>query len=164
MKNKKSRLFLWISLAFFALTLIAFLICIIITYFQIKAYFPDDPDMVINEFGLAVFVYMLLMFPSLAVELSCIRSVYKTIKHNPRGIIKVCYLISAILSFSAFALQFLIYVGVIDLVLESGDARIEQAVLFWTEWPVFIVSFALGSLPVKRKDLSDTTKILNINI
>lgn len=150
MNNKKSKLFLRISLAFFALSVIAVIICIIVSYGRIKTDFPNDPDRVVEEFIWLLFCNMILVFPIFAVELSCIRSVYKILKHEPKGLVKICYLISAILSFSAFVLQCLIFTGLINFVLESGDTSIRDTLLLLTEWPVFIVSFALGSVHKKR--------------
>ncbi len=102
MNNKKSRLFLWVSLAFFVLSVVAIIVCIIVSYYHIKADFPNDPDMIMNEFAFSLFVSMLIIFPVFAVELSFIRSVYKLIKNEPKGYVKVCYIISSVLAFIAF--------------------------------------------------------------
>ena len=95
---------------------------------------------------------MLFGIPALLLELSCIRSVYRILKHNPRGAAKICLLISAILSLSAFVFQVLMFVGVLDFTKDSGSLRLQETVILLTGCPVAIVSFVLGSLPIKKDD------------
>ncbi len=149
-KNQKHKIFLWIALAFFALTLVVHLAGIVSSYHEIKADFPDDPSRVHIEFEWLKIAYILAVFPSLPVELSCIRSIYKLLKYEPHGAVRICYIISAGIAFAAFVFQCLVFSGVIDLVEESGDARLEHRMLLITEWPVFIISFILGS--IKKRD------------
>ena len=144
MNNKKARLFLWISLAVFALSAIAVLISSIELYYELLVYPPpNDP---IREFmpGFELFVYIFIMVSVLAIELSCIRSVYKILRHEPKGIVKICYWISAILSFSAFVFLCLCFVGVIGNENEADMLLIIQP-------PVIIISFVLSSIPIKHK-------------
>ena len=151
MNNKKARLFLWISLAVFALSAVAVLISSIELYYELLVYPPpNDPS---REFmpGFELFVYIFIMVPALAIELFCIRSVYKILKHEPKGIIKICYLISAILSFSEFVFQCLIFAGLINLENMGNIPNFTATVLIFTQWPVFILSFVLGSIPIKYK-------------
>ena len=158
MSNKKSRLFLWISLSIFALTVIAVLTSIIVSYCQLITDSPDDTISAYME-GLAVIIYIFIMVPVLAIELSCIRSVYKILKYEPKGIVKICYWISAILSFSAFVFYCLCLVGVIRLQnMENGQDYTADVILF-TEWLVFIISFVLGSVHKKQDDRCDTLPI-----
>ena len=144
MNNKKARLFLWISLAVFALSAVAVLISSIELYYELLVYPPpNDPS---REFmpGFELFIYIFIMIPALAIELSCIRSVYKILKHEPKGIVKIFYWISAILSFSTFVFLCLTFTRVIS------NARAAD-VLFIIQPPVFLVSFVLGSIPIKHK-------------
>lgn len=150
MKNRKSLLFLWTALAFFVITLVGTIIAMQIDYYQTQSYFANDPQMARDLTNFSVAVAIVFIFPIFAIELSCIRSVYKFLRYEPKGIVKVCYLISAIISFLAFTFQFLVFVGVVDF--KTG---IKETVLFLTEWPVFIISFILGSIPIKHKDFNE---------
>ena len=143
MNNKKARLFLRISLVIFALSAIAVLISIIVSYCQLTANPPDDGISAYME-GLALIVYIFIMVSVLAIELSCIRSVYKILRHEPKGIVKICYWISAILSFSAFVFLCLCFVGVIGNENEADMLLIIQPT-------VIIISFVLSSIPIKHQ-------------
>lgn len=145
MNNKKSRLFLWVSLALFALSAIAVFISIIASYCQIGQSHPGDNISGFMEF-IALFAYVCLMIPVLGSELSFIRSVYKILKHKPTGVVKICYLISAILSFSVLVFLCLIYVGLINF--DGNNAPIDSFIL--TEWLFLIVSLVLGSIHKKN--------------
>lgn len=151
MDNKKRRLFLWIGFAVFAISVIAVAESIIDDYYNIKTAFPNNPQRVMNEFGFSLFIGMCIIFPFLGAELSFIRSVYKMLKHNPKGCVKICYMISSCLAFLAFAFQCLISIGLIDFAEERGQ-NFAADILLFTEWPTFIVSFVLGSIPIKHHD------------
>ena len=97
--QKKSKLFLWISFVFFSLSVIAILLNLISSFYEIKSAFPNDDLQVMNEFGLTLILAIVLMCPFLGSELSLIRSVYRILKHNPNGSVKVCYAISSVLAF-----------------------------------------------------------------
>lgn len=144
--QKKSKLFLWISFAVFSLSVIAILLNLIASYCEIKSAFPNDNVQVINEFGLTLILAIILMCPFLGSELSLIRSVYKILKHNLNGSVKVCYVISSVLAFLAVVLQCLVLAGLISF----GDVESEQNftvyILLFTEWPLFVSSFILGSI------------------
>ncbi len=150
MNNKKCRLFLWVSFAFFTLSLIAIISSIIVSYYKVKIDFPYDPAMVMNEFGFALIVVMWIIIPFLGVELSFIRSVYKMLKHKPKGFVKICYMISSLLALLAFAFYCLTSIGLIpfDEIMETPNPTF--TILFFTEWPSFILSLILGSIPIKH--------------
>ncbi len=151
MNNKKARLFLWISLAVFALSAVAVLISSIELYYELLVYPP--PNAPSREFmpGFELFVYIFIMVPALAIELSCIRIVYKILKYEPKGIVKIFYFILAILSISLFIFQYLIVVGAINIENMGNIPNFTATVLIFTQWPVFILSFVLGSIPIKYK-------------
>ena len=151
MNNKKSRLFLWIGLALFAISVIAVIASIIASYYEIKADFPDDDIRVMNEFGFGLFIASLLVFPFLGSELSCIRSIYKLLKYKTHGCVKVCYIVSSLLAFLAVVFFCLSSFGWIQFVQEGGHNRTAEVLLFIL-WPVLIASFILGSIPVKHAD------------
>ncbi len=148
--KKKSKVFLLTSLAFLALLAIVVIVDIIWEYYEIQAEFANDVRMANDLTGWLVVVAVLFIIPIFPVWLSFIRSVYKILQYEPSGIVKMCYLISAIISFSAFAFNLLWLIGLV-----SFKTGIIENVLFFTERPVFIVTFILGSVPIKRRD--DTT-------
>ena len=151
MKNKKSRLFLWISLSFFALTVIAVISSMIVSYYNVKTAFPNDDRRVTDELVAIAFVGVWMAVPSLGSELSFIRSVYKMLKHEPKGCIKTCYIISSLLAFIAFAFFHLFCFRLIGFVGEDGY-NYAPTVLLFTQWPTCILSFILGSVPIKHTD------------
>ena len=154
--NKKSRLFLWISLSLFALSLIAFFVMIALLYLDFKTTSStlSPNDLVHFEYGFVIelFAYVLFGIPALLLELCGIRSVYRILKCQPRGAAKICLLIAAILSFSAFAFQALMFAGVLDFTQDSGSLKLQETVLLLTGLPVVIVSFVLGSIPIKQNN------------
>ena len=44
------------------------------------------------------------------------------------------------------------FAGVLDFTQDSGSLKLQETVLLLTGWPVVIVSFVLGSMPVKQDD------------
>ena len=150
--NKKSRLFLWISLSLFALSLVAFFVKIALLYGDFKATSStlSPNDLVHFEYGFVIelFAYIMFGIPALLLEFSCIRSVYRILKYKLCGSVRICLLISAILSFFAFVFQVLMFAGVLDFTKDSGSLKLQETALFLTGWPVFILSLVLGS---KRK-------------
>ena len=155
MNNKKSRLFLRISLAVFALTLILFFVKMAVGYSEFKTtsstLSPNDLVHFEYAFVIELFAYLFFGTPALLLEICGIRSVYRILKHQPRGSAKICWLISAILSFSAFVFQALMFTGVLDFTKDSGSVRLQEIVLLLTGLPVAIASFVLGYTPAKQK-------------
>ena len=160
MKMKKSRLFLWISLAFFALSLVIFLVNMVLGYYEFKTtsstLSPNDLIRFEYAFVIELLVYIMFGIPFLLTELSCVRSVYRILKYEPHGVIRICWLISAILAFSALVFQTLMFTGVLDFTKESGSIKLHETVLFLTGWPIVIVSFVLGS--IRKKRIIDVTR------
>ena len=156
MNSKKPRLFLWISLSFVALSFVTLLVKIALLYCEFKAMSSTLSlnDLIHFEYGfvLELFAYVLFGIPALLLELCGIRSVYRILKYQPRGAVKICLLIAAILSFSAFVFQALMFAGVLDFTQDSGSLKLQETVLLLTGLPVVLVSFVLGSIPVKQDD------------
>ena len=150
--QKKSKLFLWISFVFFSLSVIAILLNLISSFYEIKSAFPNDDLQVMNEFGLTLILAIVLMCPFLGSELSLIRSVYKILKHNPNGSVKVCYAISSVLAFFSVALQCLVSAGLINFGNVESGQNFTVYILLFTEWPLFVLSFILGSIRHKRTE------------
>ena len=156
MKMEKHQLFLWISLVVFALSFVIFLVEIVSLYYEFKTTSStlSPNDLIRFEYAFVVELswYIMLGAPALLVELSCIRSVYRILKYEPHGFIRICWLISSILSFSAFVFLALMFTGVLDFTKESGSTKLQDTVLLLTEWPVVVVSFVLGSIRKKQDD------------
>lgn len=149
-------MFLWISLSFFALSLVVFFVKIVLLYYDFKATSStlSPNDLIHFEYGFVIelFAHILLGIPSLLSELSCIRSVYRILKYQPRDTVRIRLLISAILSFFAFVFQVLMFVGVLDFTKDSGSLKLQETVLLLTGWPVVIVTFVLGTIPIKQNN------------
>ena len=101
-------------------------------------------------------VYFFFVFPIILEELSLLRSMYKLINLSPRTSAKICYVISVILVFAALIFQLLVFTNVItkDIFPEgprAASSRLYELLLL-TEWPVLLVSFALGSAKSSNKE------------
>lgn len=147
MKKHKATIFLLISLSALALLAISVIVDMILEYYQIQSDFANDVRMANDLTASLVVVAVFFIIPIFAVGFSCIRSVYKILRYEPSGIVKMCYLLSAIISFLAFILQLFWLIGLVDF--KTG---IKEIVLFLTEWPIFIISFLLGSISIKHRD------------
>lgn len=156
MNSKKTSIFLWISFSFFALSLVVFFVKIALLYYEFKTtsstLSPNDFIRFEYNFVIESFAYIMFGMPTLLLELSGIMSVYRILKHQPRDAVRICLLISAILSFSAFVFQALMFAGVLDFTKDSGSIKLQETVLLLTGWPVVIVSFVLGSIRKKQNN------------
>lgn len=156
MKAKKTSIFFWISLSFFALSLIVFFVKIALLYYEFKTtsstLSPNDFIRFEYNFVIELFACIVFGIPALLLELSGIRSVYRILKFKPSDAVRICLLISAILSFFAFVFQVLMFAGVLDFTKDSGSVKLQETVLLMTGWPVVIVSFVLGSIRKKQDD------------
>lgn len=94
-------------------------------------------------------VYFFFVFPIILEELSLLRSVYKLINFRPKTSAKICYIISVFVVFVALIFQLLVFTKIItkDIFPEGPKAASSRfhEMLLLTEWPVLLVSFALGS-------------------
>ena len=153
--EKKHRVFLGLGFSAFALSALWLVWILIKEYLRLQVDFPNDHAKVMNDFSFGILIVILCIAQGLALELSFIRSVYKTLKHELEGGVKACYVISVLLAL--IALVFLCFV----LLAEIPDKKwilgfYPSEILMLTGWPVFLVSFILGSLPVGRVSI-DTT-------
>ena len=148
MKSKKIRLFLLVGFAVFAFSVIAFFRDVVSEYYKLQAEYPNDIERH-RAFGFEAEIMSLIVFPCWGAELSFIRSVYKILKHKPEGYVQICYTISACIA--AFTLIFccLAITGAISFMHKGGYNNSAEVMLF-TEWPLFILSFILGSISLKR--------------
>lgn len=159
MKNKKSKIFLLIGFAIFFISAIVMLISVITSYNDLS----DDPQIRGWEIVIAKFFVIFIFPPILAEELSWIRSTYKLLKHNPKGFIKICYIIASGISFFAMILQLLMFTNVIDFDKMMPDKINPQlTVLLVSPYIATILSFLLGSMPVKSgSDMTNEQETLS---
>ncbi|MBE6550415.1 MAG: hypothetical protein E7670_08325 [Ruminococcaceae bacterium] len=152
MNNKKCNSFLWISLAFSIISTIFIISMLIVSYNQAISNININNDTQLRvgyEESLIFTIFVILS--SFVLELSCIRSIYKILKHKPIGYVKICYIISSLLAFLVIVFIHLVLFGSIHLASSSGRDYTAD-VLLLTPWSSFIVSFVLGSIPVKHDD------------
>ena len=147
MNNKKAKIFLCVGLICFLLTTIGVIIDNKLEYDRIQEAYANDWYEIKIQNGMRLLMLCWVIIPGLLVELSGIRSTYKLLKYKPKGDVKICYLISASLAFLAIAIVLLCFVGV--LIINADDFFLEIMVI--TMWPSFIISFVLGSIPIKHK-------------
>ena len=104
MCNRKSRVFLGVSLVLFVASVVEELIRAIREYHVLEAECGNDSRMMLEiQIGMTGAVVFILV-PMFLLELSFIRSCYKLLKNQPHGAAKVCWILSAILAFSMFLL------------------------------------------------------------
>ena len=147
MNNKKAKIFLCVGLICFVLIAIVIIISIRLVNYSEELSLANGPSR--PEFG-GIIMYIaiyIIIIPGLATMLSGIRSTYKLLKYKPKGDVKICYLISASLAFLAIAVVLLCYIG--GLIIIVSNFFISMMII--TMWPSFIISFVLGSIPIKRK-------------
>ena len=153
---KKTSFFLWSSFSVFVLSLIVFFVKIALLYNDFKTTTPVlSPNDLIRfqyAFVIELFAYITFGIPALLLELSAIRSTYRILKYNPHGASRICLSISAILSFSAFVFQVLMFTGILNFTQNSGSIRLQETVLLLTGLPVVIISFVLGTSLKKQDD------------
>ena len=150
MRNRKSRVFLGVSLLLFVASVVEELIRIIGEYRLYEAKFANDSRMMLEiQYGTTVAV-LVVFVPMFLLELSFIRSCYKLLKNQPRGKAKICWILSAILAFSMFLLPWLQFHGIVVLNRLKADLDIYDVMLFFG-FPLLLVSLILGSIPMKEK-------------
>ena len=150
MCNRKSRVFLGVSLVLFVASVVEELIRIIGEYRLYEAKFANDSRMMLEiQVGMTGAVVFILV-PMFLLELSFIRSCYKLLKNQPHGAAKVCWILSAILAIPMFLLPWLQNHGIINLNrIENGIPLADAMLLFG--FPLLLVSLILGSIPMKKK-------------
>ena len=150
MRNRKSRVFLGVSLLLFVASVVEELIWLISVYHMLEAEYANDSRMMLEgQVGLTGTVLFGLI-PMFLFALSFIRSCYKLLKNQPRGKAKICWILSAILAFSMFLLPWLQFHGIVVLNRLKADLDIYDVMLFFG-FPLLLVSLILGSIPMKEK-------------
>ena len=152
MKSRKHTIFLMIGLTVFVASVIAVTIyyCEAITELNLLLSKVTDTQ---ERYGLESGLFWSFFFTVavLGAELSFIRSVYKMLKYKPRKLVGICYWGSAVLAFLPVAFYCLVVLNVFNFASASGRDYTGDVYLL-TFWPWFLISFALGSLPVKQND------------
>ena len=150
MCNRKSRVFLGVSLVLFAASVVEELIRIIGAYRRCAAEIANDSEMMltlqVDVTGTVVF----MIVPMVLFELSFIRSCYKLLKKQPQGAAKVCWILSAVLAFLMFLLLWLQLHGIVALDQLKTKISFTSALLLFV-FPILLVSLILGSIPMKEK-------------
>ena len=147
---RKHTMFLMIGLAVFVASVIAVILyyCEAIAELnRILSEVTDTQERVGLEEG--VFWSFFFTVAVLGTEISFIRSVYKMLKYKPNKWVRICYIISASLAVLSVAFYCLAVLKIFDFVTADGHYYTGDIYLF-VFWPSFLVSFALGSLPVKQ--------------
>ncbi len=150
MCNRKSRVFLGVSLVLFAASVVEELIRIIGAYRWCAAEIANDSEMMltlqVDVTGTVVF----MIVPMVLFELSFIRSCYKLLKKQPQGAAKVCWILSAVLAFLMFLLLWLQLHGIVALDQLKTKISFTSALLLFG-FPILFVTLILGSIPMKEK-------------
>ena len=105
----------------------------------------------IYEPTMTIAAYFVIGSPIFVEELTLIRSIYKFIKLNPKGIIRLCYFISIGLILFSLIFQILIFANVITFDSIQGHTNVSFKAILITQWPIIIVSFVLGSIKPKNR-------------
>lgn len=156
MRNKKIKIFLCICLTVVAIYLIAVIVSIFMSYYDFKANYSNDGGLASMELTFVLSIFLFVELAVLGNALSCIRSIYKMLKYEPYGFVKILYTISSILAFAAFAFACISALGWIDYVDTNGYDH-SSTVLIVSEWSIFIISFILGCIPIKSKTAIPTS-------
>ena len=150
MCNRKSRVFLGVSLVLFAASVVEELIRIIGAYRWCAAEIANDSEMMltlqVDVTGTVVF----MIVPMVLFELSFIRSCYKLLKKQPQGAAKVCWILSAVLAFLMFLLLWLQLHGIVALDQLKTKISFTSALLLFV-FPILLVTWIFGSIPMKEK-------------
>ncbi len=150
MCNRKSRVFLGVSLVLFAASVVEELIRIIGAYRWCAAEIANDSEMMltlqVDVTGTVVF----MIVPMVLFELSFIRSCYKLLKKQPQGAAKVCWILSAVLAFLMFLLLWLQLHGIVALDQLKAKISFTSALLLFV-FPILLVTWIFGSIPMKEK-------------
>ena len=143
MRNRKSRVFLGVSLLLFVASVVEELIWLISVYHMLEAEYANDSRMMLEiQVGMTGAVVFILV-PMFLLELSFIRSCYKLLKNQPHGAAKVCWILSAILAIPMFLLPWLEAHGIINLNrIENGIPLADAMLLFG--FPLLLVSLIFG--------------------
>ncbi len=150
MRNRKSRVFLGVSLLLFVASVVEELIWLISVYHMLEAEYANDSRMMLEVQVGVTGTVLLGLIPMFLFALSFIRSCYKLLKNQPQGAAKVCWILSAILAFSMFLLPWLQFHGIVDLNQLKIDIDIYDVMLLFG-FPLLLVSLILGSIPMKEK-------------
>ena len=152
MKSKKHTIFLIISLAVFMVSVIIAIVYCCEAKEELDRILSGVTDTQLRVgLELSLFWSMFFAVGVLGTELSFIRSVYKMLKHKPNKWVRICYIISAFWAVLSVAFYCLVTQKMFNFVSANGRDYIGD-ICFFALWPSFILSFVLGSIPIKHDD------------
>lgn len=150
MKSKKHTIFLIISLAIFMVSVIAVIVYFCEAKAALERILSENTDTQFRvglEESLILSVFFIIAV--LGTEISFIRSIYKMLKYKPNKWNKICYIISAFIAVLAVVFYCLAALKIFEFVGDDGHYYLGDIYLF-TLWPSFIVSYILGSIPIRH--------------
>lgn len=150
MKSRKHTMFLFISLAVFVVSAIMSVIYLCESKSELDRLLSEVTDTQ-SRMGLELSLFWSIFFTVgvLGTELSFIRSVYKILKYKPNKLVRICYITSTFLAVLTVAFYCFAVLKMFDFVSANGRDYTGDIYLF-TLWPSFIVSFTLGSIPIRH--------------
>ena len=99
MRNRKSRVFVVVCIILLVASVAEVSILTISSYHRLaEEYANDFKAMLEIRYGATV-TFLIMIIPMVLPEFSFIRSGYQLFKHQPRGAVKICLILSAILAF-----------------------------------------------------------------
>ena len=100
-------------------------------------------------------IYFFSLFPIILHELSLLRSAHKLINFTPGTVAKICLVVSVVISTMVLAFYLLSYAGIITKeIFTKSSTPGNDFTFLWgcLGWPLFWVSFAVGSALCSRKE------------
>ena len=150
MKGKKHTIFLLISLTLFVLSVAKAIVYYCEAKSDIANILSEVTDTQLRVgLELSLFWSMFFVVGILGSEFSFIRSVYKMLKYKHDKWVRICYIISASLAILPVAFYCLHVLKMFNFVSANGRDYTGDIYLF-TLWPSFVLSFVLGSIPIRK--------------
>lgn len=142
MRNRKSRVFVVVCIILLVASVAEVSILTIGSYHRLAAEYTNDSKAMLEiQYGATV-TFLIMIIPMVLLELSFIRSGYQLFRHQPRGAVKVCWILSAILAFLMALLVLLWFHGIVSSDWDDG--------MFLSVFSVLLVSLVLGSIRQKQ--------------
>lgn len=138
MRNRKSRVFVVVCIILLVASVAEVSILTISSYHRLaEEYANDFKAMLEIRYGATV-TFLIMIIPMVLPEFSFIRSGYQLFKHQPRGAVKICLILSAILAFLMALMVLLWFHGIVSSDWDDG--------MFLSEFSVLLASLVLGSI------------------
>ena len=142
MRNRKSRVFVVVCIILLVASVAEVSILTISSYHRLaEEYANDFKAMLEIRYGATV-TFLIMIIPMVLPEFSFIRSGCQLFKHQPRGAVKICLILSAILAFLMALMVLLWFHGIVSSDWDDG--------MFLSEFSVLLASLVLGSIRKKQ--------------